>query len=120
MMALAFGGGLLLSALLLAGRSSRRKSADNRRNESPDHNVAGLSIRDRLDDKTNQISGNWNSLKGALIGVATTKLSGFIEDLLPGFKQEFTRAQTGKRVDWSGSATSGRPTREESTAAGAD
>jgi hypothetical protein len=35
--------------------------------------------------------GTWNALKGALVGVATTKFSGFIEDLLPGFKQEFAK-----------------------------
>jgi hypothetical protein len=36
----------------------------------------------------------WDAVKGALVGVATRKLSGVIEELLPGFKQEFTKAQT--------------------------
>jgi hypothetical protein len=52
--------------------------------------------------------------------LAASKLSGFIEDLLPRFKQEFTKAQTGKSSDRSGSSTSGQPTWQKSTAAGAD
>jgi hypothetical protein len=35
----------------------------------------------------------WDALKGALMGVATAKLSSFIEDLLPGFNEEFTKAK---------------------------
>ena len=117
MMALAFGGGLLLSALLPAGGSS-----EGRENAPPDRDAPGHSIKSRtaFDDKASQTLENWDALKGALVGVATTKLSGFIEDLLPGFKQEFTKAQTGKSSDRSGSATSGQPTWQKSTAAGAD
>jgi hypothetical protein len=56
-----------------------------------------------------------DALKGALIGVAATKLTGFIEDLLPGFKQEFTKAEAGGNpVD------SVRSPWDKSSAAGAD
>ena len=48
------------------------------------------------DDKPNQTSETWDAVKGALVGVATSKLSGVIEELLPGFKKEFAQAQTGK------------------------
>ena len=122
MMALAFGGGVLLSALLPTVRPSRRRSSEGRKNAPPDRDAAGHSIKSRTayDDKASQSLENWDALKGALVGVATSKLSGFIEDLLPGFKQEFTKAQTGKSFDRSGSATSGQPTWQKSTAAGAD
>ncbi len=122
MMVLAFGGGVLLSALLPSVRSSRRRSSEGRENAPPDRDAPGHSIKSRtaFDDKASQTLENWDALKGALVGVATTKLSGFIEDLLPGFKQEFTKAQTGKSSDRSGSATSGQPTWQKSTAAGAD
>lgn len=98
MMALAFGGGVLLSALLPSLRSSRRRSSEGRKNAPPDRAAAGHSIKSRTasDDKASQSLENWDALKGALVGVATSKLSGFIEDLLPGFKQEFTKAQGGK------------------------
>ena len=119
MMALAFGGGVLLSALLPTVRPSRRRSSEGRRNAPPDRDAPGHSIKSRtaFDDKASQTLENWDALKGALVGVATTKLSGFIEDLLPGFKQEFTKAQTGKSSDRSGSSTSGQPPLQKSSAA---
>jgi hypothetical protein len=73
-----------------------------------------------LDAKVSQPLETWDALKGALVGVAATKLSGFIEEVLPGFKQEFTKAQTGRTFDRSGPSTSGQPTWQKSTAAGAD
>src|ERR1700675_1465937 len=123
MMALAFGGGVLLSALLPSLRSSRRRTtSEDRRNAPPDRDAAGHSIKSRTasDDKASQTFDSWDALKGALVGIATSKLSGFIEDLLPGFKQEFTKAQTSESSDRSGSSTSGQPTWQKSTAAGAD
>ena len=122
MMALAFGGGVLLSALLPSVRSSRRRSSEGRENAPADRDAPGHSIKSRtaFDDKASQTLENWDALKGALVGVATSKLSGFIEDLLPGFKQEFTKAQTGKSFDRSGSSTPDQPTWQKSTAAGAD
>src|ERR1700674_1451914 len=121
MMALAFGGGVMLSALLPTVRPSRRRSSEGRRNAPPDRDAAGHSLKSRTasDDKASQTLENWDALKGALVGVATSKLSGFIEDVLPGFKQEFTKAQTGKSSDRSGSSTSGQQTWEKATAAGA-
>jgi hypothetical protein len=122
MMALAFGGGVLLSALLPSLRSSRKRPSEGRRNAPPDRDAASHSTKSRTayDDKASQTFDSWDALKGALVGVATSKLSGFIEDLLPGFKQEFTTAQTGKSSDRSGSSTSSQPTWQKSTAAGAD
>jgi hypothetical protein len=122
MMALAFWGGVFLSVLLPSARSSRRRSSEDRRNAPPDRDAAGHSIKSRtaIDDKTSQTLENWDALKGALGGVATAKLSGFIEHLLRGFKEEFTKAQTGKSVDRPGSPTSGQPTWQKSAAAGAD
>jgi hypothetical protein len=122
MMALAFGGGVLISALLPTVRPSRRRSSEGRGNAPVDRDAAGHSIKSRTasDDKASQSLENWDALKGALVGVATSKLSGFIEDLLPGFKQEFTKAQGGKSSDRSGSSTSGQPPLQKSSAAGAD
>jgi hypothetical protein len=122
MLALAFGGGVLLSALLPTVRSSRRKTSENRGNASADQTAAGLSAESRsvFDDKAGQVLETWDALRGALIGVATSKLSGFVEDLLPGFKQEFTKAQGSKSADPSSSSTPGQPKWQKSNAAGAD
>jgi hypothetical protein len=108
MMALAFGGGALLSALLPSLRSSRKRSSASRRNAPPDRDAPAPSIsRTAFEDKASQTSETWDSFKGALVGLATTKLSRFIEDLLPGFKQEFTKTQSGKSFDRPASPTSG-------------
>ena len=122
MIALAFGGGVLLSALLPTLRSSRRKTAEDRWSAPPDLEATEPSIKSRnaFDDKAKQALETWEALKDALVGVATSKLSGFVEDLLPGFKQEFTKAQTGRSSDRSGSSTSGQSTLQRANAAGAD
>jgi hypothetical protein len=122
MIALAFGGGVLLSALLPAGHSSRRRYSEAPWTAPPDRDAAGLAIQSRtpFDAKASEPLQTWDALKGALVGVAATKLSGFIEDLLPGFQQEFTKAQTGKGFDASGSSASPQPTWQKASAAGAD
>ena len=86
MMALAFGGGVLLSALLPSRGPRQRRPSAARRNaprEGPDLFQSGTVY----DDKSNQTSETWDAVKGALVGAATSKLSGVIEELLPGFKQ---------------------------------
>ena len=122
MIALAFGGGVLLSALLPSGRSSRRRYSEARSTAPSGRNAPGVSIESRptYNCDAGQTVGTFNALKGALAGVAATRLSGFIEDLLPGFKQEFTTAQTGKSSDRSSSSSSGQPTWQRSTATRAD
>jgi hypothetical protein len=119
MLAVAFGGGVLLSALLPSGRPSRRTTSEARRNAPPAQDAARHS-NPAFDDKANGALGSLDTLKSALIGLAATKLSGFIEDLLPGFKEEVTEAQRSRRVDRSDSSGSGQPNWQKSTAAGAD
>ena len=78
MMGLAFGGGVLLSALIGEVPRSRfpRPSSDEERMEV----------------------GTWGVLQAALVGVATTKLKSLVEELLPGFQEEYKRAAVGKRA----------------------
>jgi hypothetical protein len=99
MMALAFGGGVLLSALLPSPRSTHRRTSRRRRNVRLNREGDSYEFSNISDDKASQPSESWDALKGALVGVATSKFSGFIEDLLPGFKQEFTKAQIPKSPD---------------------
>jgi hypothetical protein len=76
MLAVAFGGGVLLSALL----PRHMRSFVGRWTAPMDGNPSGTKRA-------------WDALKGALMGIATAKLSSFIEDLLPGFNEEFTKAK---------------------------
>jgi hypothetical protein len=43
-----------------------------------------------------QASETWNNLKNAAIGMATARLSEFIEDLVPGFTDHYQKAASGK------------------------
>ena len=67
MIGLAFGGGVLLSALL--GQTSRPRNRTT--------------------------SATWENLKGALLGVAVAKAGSAVEHLLPGFHEEYQKAQAG-------------------------
>lgn len=122
MMALAFGGGVFLSGLLPTLRSPRRRSSATRRNAPSDRDVPPVSaqFRTAYKDKPSQTMESWDALKGALVGVAAGKLSGLIEAFLPGFKQEFTKAQTGTKFDRSESSNTAQPAWQKSTSAGAD
>ena len=89
MLAMAFGGGMLLSAFIPGGFS--RRSSGN-----------GWTAQ--------QTNGNgkrsmpWEALKGALVGIATARLTEFVEELIPGFQHELSKARqelasTGIDVD---------------------
>lgn len=121
MLGLAFGGGVLLSALLPSLRS-RRRSSEPQWDASANHEVPNFSSNSgtQSEDKINRALETWGALKGALVGVAASKLSDFVEDMLPGFKQEFTNARTGKNSGRSVSSSSGQPAWQKANAAGAD
>jgi hypothetical protein len=125
MVGLAFGGGMLLSALLPSVRSSSRRSPDWTPDWSaaqdrdfrvePVESPANAQGQDR-----SQTSENWDALKGALVGVAVSRLSGYIEEFLPGFKREFDKAKSGNQVERAGPSSPGQPAWQKSAAAGAD
>ena len=95
-LALAFGGGVLLSALLPT-RHSSRTSRSRPANALPDRDATVPSIPSHrsFNRNSNEPLQTLDALKGALLGIAATKVTAFIEDLLPGFKQEFTKAKAG-------------------------
>jgi len=80
MVGLAFGGGFLLSAILSATSSrpdfDRMSSGDYRTSHEPSH------------------GGTWEILRGAVIGLAATRLKEIVEELIPGFEAEYRKAET--------------------------
>jgi hypothetical protein len=74
MVGIAFGGGVLLSTLLGAGARSKpqRPSSDDR-------------------------PSRWGILRAALIAVAAAELNVFLEELFPGFEEEYRKAESGQR-----------------------
>lgn len=97
LMAVAFGGGLLLSALFPARRSATRTGwnppGDRDTPSAPTRSASGYG------QGVGQPSATWNALKGALVGMATAKVSEMVEEFVPGFKQELGKAQTNKSYD---------------------
>lgn len=115
MLALAFGGGVLLSALFPPGPPSHRSFLEDIDHAPSYRDVPGTpnprpilaEEEDRPQRQSAGGNGHWDAIKGAFVAVAADRLSGFVNDLLPGFKQELTAAQNRRRSERSGSNTSG-------------
>ena len=117
MMAVAFAGGLLLSAILPSMHSSRKQSSDNdwRPPANPD---ASDNMQTNYDRKPGRASETLGALKGALIGIAANRLTCFINELLPGFEQEFSKAQSGQNADRYRYSFHGQPDWQKPTGSG--
>lgn len=118
----AFLGGALLSAILPSASSiSSKVSSRRRRLSSSDpwtpytnRETAPLAeshpgTSDREGAGTNRggkSSETWENLKNAALGMATTRLSEFIEDLVPGFSEHYRKAASGRPVTPFGSMPS--------------
>ena len=121
MLALAFGGGILLSALLPRGRSPRKTVRDGDRNVQSIGDKPAISARPRVDydTRSSKRSETWNTLRAAVIGAAAGKLSEFIEELLAGSRADSTAARRGRNYDRPASA-SGQSTWQKSNIPASD
>jgi hypothetical protein len=85
MMGVAFGGGVLLATM--TGGKKRRSPAIS---EQASHFAAGTGRHKYLGLEP------WDNIKGALLGVAATRFKDFVDEIVPGFKEQFQRTQDGK------------------------
>ena len=121
LLAVAFGGGVVLSALLPSpSRARKAYDAESISGRDRTYSAPSYDSSSATPSKPSDLRKTIEALTGALLGVAVNQASGFLDSVLPGFQQEFTKAQTGKSFDRSGLSTSGQPTWQKSTAAGAD
>jgi hypothetical protein len=118
MIAVAFGGGVLLSAMLPSAHSSRKKYTDRRWMSSPDRGAVS-SLKPPA-DQHGRTAETIEALKGALVGAALTKFSGFIDELLPGFKQEFAKTRVGGSLERSNSSSAELSARQDTAVGHAD
>lgn len=84
MLGVAFGGGILLATM--AGRPNTRttgRSAFSRDMTSAD-NAKPIGNRERVVD-------TWDNIKSALVGVAATRFTDFVGEIVPGFQDHFKR-----------------------------
>lgn len=82
MLGVAFGGGVMLAAML-GGRQPR----PGRRVSSSD----SLDVHVATDQQRHYALETWDHIKGALIGVAATRFTEFVGDIVPGFTDQFQR-----------------------------
>lgn len=98
MIGVAFGGGLLLSALLSTRGNSQRssnKALHNRwkpESQPSEHGASGGRDRD-------EANSTWDDIRGAVLAVAGTKLGSVIEEVLPGFQEHFKKRRQ-ERDSW--------------------
>lgn len=108
MLGLAFGAGILLSAILGgAGRSPRRKPASRSDSHRVSTQETGRSYAQRTPDAASQenaVSHAWDNMKGALVGVAVTKCESFLEELLPGITDQYHKAEARNSLNAMGSS----------------
>lgn len=81
MIGVAFGGGLLLATMVGGRRRSRNQQA-------------GVHDSIHQGERT-QVTETWEHIKGALAGVASTKVVEFLNDIVPGFQDHFGKQQAG-------------------------
>jgi len=107
MLGLAFSGGVLLSALAPRPRfrSSRRSShsdfeGSSRAAKSFDPDAKSEPILSRASSSASKTlskaSDTLENVKGALIGVATTKVASYLEEIIPGFVDEYKKSESRK------------------------
>jgi hypothetical protein len=95
MIGLAVGGGLLLSALLKSSSRSKRKRSLNERG-APNKEFSQPNIKSDFGSGPQKMktSDAWENIKGALVAVAATKFGTYLEQVLPGFQDEYTKAKS--------------------------
>jgi hypothetical protein len=86
MVGLAFGGGLLLSMLIGGRRNSRDSSSRWSRHR-----------RWKAEEGQEKGPSAWDNIRDAVFAIAGSKLSRLIEDVVPGFTEQFKKRQTERR-----------------------
>jgi hypothetical protein len=95
MLALAFGSGIVLSALLSSGRPSRSAYND----ESKPARTSSMRSATPPVSRRTETRQTIDTLTGTLVSVAVKRLSSFIDSLIPGFEHEFSHVEASKDPD---------------------
>lgn len=97
MVGAAFGGGILLSALV-SGRGPHRASIASSANAAN-----GGSSAAQPGKGTQEILQTWETIKSALVGVASTKFKGLLGEIVPGFSEHLAKTEGRARTPNNGS-----------------
>lgn len=86
LLGVAFGGGVMLATML----GGRRRSGQGDRSSSS--HAGGAEPLARTSFQKSQALETWDKIKGALIGVAATRVKDYVDEIIPGFNEEFRRS----------------------------
>jgi hypothetical protein len=129
MLGAAFLGGAVLSAILPSTSSISSKVSSLRRTSSSDpwtpytnRETSSYTNRETAplaesrpgssysSGSASKSSETWENLRNAAIGMATARISEFIEDLVPGFSEHYNKAASGRpATPFSSMPSSGGP-----------
>ena len=87
MIAAAFGGGVLLAAMV-GGRSNRASLSQADSSSEP--------ARPWRTGTKHEVLENVDSIKSALVGAAATKFKGILGEVVPGFKEHLAKAEADR------------------------
>ena len=94
MLAVAFAGGIVLSALFSALRGPAKVYAQRPSGNAVEYDSPISKTSPRSPSKlATSTRNNLDALGGALLGVVATRTTGILEGILPGFQREFERAR---------------------------
>lgn len=96
MVALAFGGGVLLASMT-GGRTRHSRLGSSSESQTP---------RSGTEHQAHKALETWDNIKGALIGVAASQFKDFVGEIVPGFQEQFRRTEDGKSSPTSAAASS--------------
>jgi hypothetical protein len=88
MIGIALGGGVLLATMISGNKRSRngRNYANSRAADLP----GAVSIEKR------KVLDTWDTIKGAMVGVAATKVKDFLAEVVPDFDEHFQKTERDK------------------------
>jgi hypothetical protein len=87
MIGVAFGAGVLLAAMAGTKSYRPRRRFVNSRNLEPQELVSGA------ERPTSKAMETWENIKGALVGVAATRVKDYVGEIVPGFQEHYERAR---------------------------
>ena len=97
MLAVAFGGGIVLSALFSALRGPAKVYAERASGNAVEYDgPSSQTSAQSPSEVATATRKNLDALGGALLGIAATRTTSFLEGILPGFQREFERAKNSQ------------------------
>jgi hypothetical protein len=92
MVGLAFGGGVFL-ATMAGGRRNRLSGMSSAVPFTRESNIQAISSRGFANRETQQVLETWDNIKGALVGVAASRLKSFLGESIPGFEEQLRKTE---------------------------